>query len=175
MSLMIIDCLSKAIFMFVVYNVIALMLFGVPPSLSMTHYLFRDRQKSLRVMFPAFITMLCIFLIPCWLQISEGSTFQFTAFLSVGSLLFVGCTPYFNDGKLEGLVHKLSAYCCATFAILWIILVTKFWWIILIVAALIITAAILTKSWKTCYIYWLEMIAFGSTFMTMIAYYITTK
>lgn len=175
MGSMIIDCLSKAIFMFIVYNAVALLLFGVPHSLSMTHYLFKERQDTLKLLFPAFITMLCIFLIPCWLQISEGSTFQFTAFLSAGSLLFVGCSPCFKNGDLEGMVHQISAYCCAVFAILWIILVTKFWWIILIVAALIITAAILTKTWKTCYIYWLEMIAFGSTFMTMVAHYITTK
>ena len=175
MGSMIIDCLSKAIFMFIVYNAVVLLLFGVPQSLSMTHYLFKERQNTLRLLFPVFITMLCIFLIPCWLQISEGSTFQFTAFLSAGSLLFVGCSPCFKDIPLEGLVHNISAYCCAAFAILWIILVTKFWWVILIMAAFIITAAILTKSWKTCYIYWLEMIAFGSTFMTMVAHYITTK
>lgn len=168
---MIVDCLSKAIFMFMVYNTVVLLLFGVPKSLSMTHYLFKERQDMLKVLFPSFITLLCMFLIPCWLQISEGSTFQFTAFLSGGSLLFVGASPYFKNGDLEGMVHQISAYMCAGFAILWIILVTKLWWIILIVLALVVVAAILTKTWKTCYIYWLEMVAFTSTFITMILHY----
>ena len=42
---MIIDCLSKAIFLFVIYNIIALILFGVPKSLSMTYYLYKERQN----------------------------------------------------------------------------------------------------------------------------------
>jgi hypothetical protein len=172
---MIIDCLSKAIFMFMVYNAVALLLFGVPKSLSMTHYLFKERQDMLKVLFPTFITLLCMFLIPCWLQISEGSPFQFTAFLSAGMLLFVGCSPCFKDRDLEGMVHQISAYCCAAFAILWIILVTSYWWVILIVLGLIATAAILTKTWKTCYIYWFEMVAFTSTFITMILHYTLNK
>lgn len=168
---MIIDCLSKAILLFVVYNIVALILYGVPHSLSNTHYLFKQSNESLKFLFPAFITLLFFFLIPCWLQISEGSLFQFTAFLSGGSLLFVGCSPYFKNGDLEGMVHNISAYCCAGFAILWIILVTKLWWIILIVLGLIATIAITTKTWKTCYIYWLEMVAFISTFASMITHY----
>lgn len=169
---MIIDCLSKAILLFIVYNIVALILYGIPHSLSNTHYLFKQSNESLKFLFPAFITLLCFCLIPCWLQISEGSLFQFTAFLSGGSLLFVGCSPYFKNGDLEGIVHQISAYMCAGFAILWIILVTKLWWIILIVLGLIATIAIITKTWKTCYIYWLEMVAFISTFTSMIAYYL---
>lgn len=169
---MIIDCLSKAILLFVVYNIVALILYGVPQSLSNTHYLFKQSNESLKFLFPAFITLLCFFLIPCWLQISEGSVFQFTAFLSGGSLLFVGCSPYFKNGDLEGMVHSISAYCCAGFAILWIILVTKLWWIILIVLGFIVAIAFITKTWKTCYIYWLEMVAFISTFASMITYYL---
>lgn len=169
---MIIDCLSKAILLFVVYNIVALILFGIPHSLSNTHYLFKQSNESLKFLFPAFITLLCFFLIPCWLQISKDSLFQFTAFLSGGSLLFVGCSPYFKDGYLEGMVHSISAYCCAAFAILWIILVTKLWWIILIVFGLITAIAFITKTLRTCYIYWLEMIAIISTFASMITYYL---
>lgn len=172
---MIIDCLSKAIFLFAIYNIVALILFGVPQSLSNTHYLFSANRKALRFMFPAFITILCFMLIPCWLELSKDSLFQFTAFLSGGSLLFVGASPYFKNGDLEGMVHQISAYMCAGFAILWIILVTKLWWIILIVLALVVVAAILTKTWKTCYIYWLEMVAFISTFISMIAYYVMIR
>ena len=169
---MIIDCLSKAILLFVVYNIVALILYGVPHSLSNTHYLFKQSNESLKFLFPAFITLLCLFLIPCWLELSKGSLFQFTVFLSGGSLLFVGASPYFKNGDLEGMVHQISAYMCAGFAILWIILVTKFWWIILIVFGIIAAIAIITKTWKTCYIYWLEMVAFISTFISMIAHYL---
>lgn len=169
---MIIDCLSKAIFLFVIYNIIALILFGVPKSLSMTYYLYEERQKILKILFPSMIFLLCVFLIPCWLEISNGSTFQFTAFLSAGSLLFVGMTPAFKKSNIYNTIHDIAAFACALFAILWIILVPKLWYIILIVGIIIALIAILTKTYKTSYIYWLEMIAFISTFVSIIVYYI---
>ena len=79
---MIIDCLGKAIFMFAVYNIIALLLFGVPKSLSDTYYLFKERNSTLKFLFPSMMTLLTFFLMPAWLEMSEGSPFQFTAFLS---------------------------------------------------------------------------------------------
>ena len=170
---MIIDCLSKAIFLFVIYNIIALILFGVPKSLSMTYYLYKERRNALKILFPSMIVLLCIFLIPCWLTLSEGSNFQFLSFLAPASLMFVGFTPAFNDDDMYKMIHNIAAYSCAAFALLWIILVTPFWYIILIVFGLIATIAVITKTWKTSYTYWLEMVAIISTFTSIIAYYIT--
>jgi hypothetical protein len=168
---MILDCLSKAIFMFLIYNAVALLLFGVPKSLSMTYYLFKDRVETLRFLFPAMMTMLTVFLMPCWLEISEGSPFQFTAFLSAAGVLFVGAAPAFKSSSLENAVHQWSAYICAAAAIAWICLVTPYWWIILIVLGIIALLAIVTKTVKSSYIYWLEMVAFISTFISIVTYY----
>ena len=168
---MILDCLSKAIFMFLIYNAVALLLFGVPKSLSMTYYLFKDRVETLRFLFPAMMTMLTVFLMPCWLEISEGSPFQFTAFLSAAGVLFVGAAPAFKSSSLENAVHQWSAYICAAAAIAWICLVTPYWWIILIVLGIIALLAIITKTVKSSYIYWLEMVAFISTFISIVTYY----
>ena len=157
---MIIDCLAKAIFMFLVYNIVSILLFGIPHSLSMTYYLFKNRKEILKVLFPSMIMLMTIFLLPCWLQISDGSDFQFTAFLSMASLMFVGACPTFLTAGLENKVHYISAIICAVFALLWIILVTQYWYIIPIISAIIAAIAVATKTWKTCYTYWLEMIAF---------------
>ena len=170
---MIIDCLGKAIFMFLIYNIVALVLFGVPKSLSMTYYLFKDKVDTLKFLFPAMMTMLATVLMPCWLQMSEGSDFQFTAFLSAAAVLFVGAAPAFKSSSLENSVHQVSAYICAAAAIACICLVTPYWYVILIVLAVIALIAWLTKTWKTSYIYWLEMVAFVSTFISIIAYYVS--
>lgn len=170
---MIIDCLSKAILLFVIYNIVTLMLFGVPKSLSMTFYLFKELKECLKALFPVTIVLMCILLIPCWLEISDGSPWQFTAFLSAGALLFVGFAPAFKSSELEHNVHNYSAYVGAFFALLWIIMVTPFWYIILIVLGIISIIAIWTKTWKTSLIYWLEMIAFISTFISITCYYVS--
>ena len=168
---MIIDCLLKAIILFVAYNVVTLILFGVPRSLSMTYYLFKERKNIFKSLFPTMIVLLCIFLIPCWLELSEGSNFQFLAFLAPAALMFVGFTPAFKDVDMYNIIHDISAYTCAVFALLWIILVTTYWYIILIVFGLIAIASIVTKTWRTCYIYWLEMVAIISLFTSMLVFY----
>ena len=169
---MIIDCLLKAIILFVAYNVVTLILFGVPKSLSMTYYLFKKRKNIFKSLFPAMIVLLCIFLTPCWLELSEGSNFQFLAFLAPAALMFVGFTPAFKDADMYNTIHDISAYTCAVFALLWIILVTPYWYIILIVFGLIAITSIVTKTWKTCYIYWLELVAIISLFTSILVYYI---
>lgn len=168
---MFLDCISKAIFMFMIYNAVVLLLFGVPKSLSMTYYLFKDRQNILKALFPCMMTLLGSFLMPCWIEMSEGSNFQFLSFLSAASLLFVAFAPAFKESDLENMVHQVSAYCCAAFAMLWIILVTPYWYVILIVLGVIAAIAIVTKTVKSSYIYWLEMVAFISTFISIVAYY----
>jgi hypothetical protein len=170
---MFIDCISKAIFMFAIYNIVVLLLFGVPKSLSMTYYLFKERSNVLKILFPSMMTALGIFLMPCWIEMSEGSPFQFLAFLSAASLLFVAFAPAFLDSKLESIVHSVSAICCAVFAMLWIILVTPYWYVILIVLAIVVVLAFVTKTIKSGYIYWFEIVAFASTFISMVAFYIS--
>ena len=168
---MIIDCLGKAMFMFFVYNIVALLLFGVPKSLSDTYYLFKERNSTLKFLFPSMMTLLAFFLMPAWIEMSEGSNFQFTAFLSAAAVLFVGAAPAFKDSDMENKVHSISALICAAAAMAWICLVTPYWYVILIILAVVIGLSIVTKTWKTCYIYWLEMVAFVSTFISIIAYY----
>ena len=168
---MILDCIVKAIFLFLIYNIVSLLIFGVPKSLSTTYYLYKDRLDILKVLFPTMITMLVMCLMPCWIQLSDGSRFQFLSFISPATLLFVGFAPAFKRSSLESRVHEVSAYLCAACAILWIILVTPYWYVILIVLGIMTVLAIVTKTWKTSYIYWLEMVAFVSTFITIVCYY----
>jgi hypothetical protein len=86
--------------------------------------------------------------------------------------MFVGFTPAFNDDDMYKMIHNIAAYSCAVFAMLWIILVTPFWYIILIVLGIISVIALLTKTVKSSYVYWLEMVAFISLFASIVAYYI---
>jgi hypothetical protein len=169
---MIIDCLSKAILLFVIYNIVALMLFGVPRTLGMTYYLFKAREDCLKALFPVTIILICLLLLPCWLEISNGSPWRLTAFLSAGSLLFVGFVPAFKSSKMEDYLHDIAAYVGTLFGLLWIIMVTPFWYIILIVLSIVSIIAIWTKTWRTSYIYWLEMVAFASTFISITCYYV---
>jgi hypothetical protein len=158
-----------AIAIYLVYNAISLANFGIPKSLSDTYYLWKVRNGRgwyFSLMMYAVVTLM----MPAWITMSEGSDFQFLAFLAPAAIAFVGTAPRFKDTNLENHVHMTSAYLAAAFALAWVALVTPYWWAILIWLCIVAAISVLTSSYKTCLVYWLETIAFGSTFTATIMY-----
>lgn len=151
------------------YNAIALANFGVPRSLSMTYYLWKDKCNKGYVFQLMMFTVVALTM-PAWITMSEGSDYQFLAFLAPAAIAFVGAAPRFKDTELENHVHMTSAYLAAAFALAWVALVTPYWWVILIWLCSITCLAVLTSSYKACLVYWLETIAFGATFTSTMLY-----
>ena len=154
---------------FVAYNAVAIAIFGIPESLSNTYYLYKEKYNK-GWLFPLMMYAVVALMMPAWITLSEGSNFQFLAFLAPASIAFVGTSPRFKDGDLENKVHTYSAYVAAACSLLWVALVTPYWWVILLWLGFIALASIFTSSYKTCLVYWLETIAFGSTFTAAIMY-----
>jgi hypothetical protein len=154
------------------YNQAVLGIFGVPKSLSMTFYLFQERKKWQRVLFPIMMVFMAGLLLPAWLEISEGHDLQFMAFFGIAGIIFTGMAPAFKSSDLENKVHMGSAIFAAIFSLLWVAFVANLWYFILVWFVVIVLIALLTKSIKTGYIYWLETVAFMSTFTAVIAHYV---
>jgi hypothetical protein len=151
-----------------VYNAIAIAIFGVPESLSNTYYLWKEKNGK-GWLFCLMMYLVVALMMPAWITISEGSNFQFLAFLAPASLMFVGTAPRFKDFSLENKVHTYSAYLAAACSLLWVGLITPYWWVILIWLGLISGVLAITKTYS-CLIYWLETIAFCATFTSTIIY-----
>ena len=151
------------------YNAVSLAYFGVPHSLSMTYYLWKEKA-NIGYLFPCMMYMVVAFMMPAWISLSEGGNFQFLAFLAPASIAFVGTAPAFLSSDLEGKVHTISAILAAVCSLAWVCIVTPYWWVILIWLGFIALASILTSSYKTAYVYWLEQVAFLSTFTAAILY-----
>lgn len=154
---------------YLAYNAICLALFGIPKSLSDTYYLWKA-ESGKGWYFSLMMYAVVALMMPAWITMSEGSDFQFLAFLAPAAIAFVGTAPRFKDTELENHVHMTSAYLAAAFALLWVALVTPYWWVILIWLCSMACLAVLTSSYKTALVYWLETIAFGSTFTATIVY-----
>ena len=108
---------------FVAYNAVAVVFFGIPESLSNTYYLYKEKYNK-GVLFPAMMYLVVAFMMPAWITMSEGSNFQFLAFLAPAAIAFVGTAPRFKDFDLENKVHTYSAIVAAACSLLWVILVT---------------------------------------------------
>lgn len=168
MNLITISILIATI-IFVVYNIIAISLFNIPKSLSDTYYLYNNKcNKGWLFSFMMYIVV--ALMMPAWISLSEGSNFQFLAFLAPAAIAFVGTAPRFKDFELENKVHMTSAYIAAACSLLWVAIVTPYWWTILIWLGFIALSSVITSTYKTCLVYWLEMIAFGATFTSAIMY-----
>jgi hypothetical protein len=109
-------------------------------------------------------------MMPAWITMSEGSDFQFLAFLAPSAIAFVGTAPAFKSDDLENVVHTTAAIVAAICSLAWVAVITPYWWMILVWFGFIALASILTSSYKPCLVYWLEQVAFGATFTSAIMY-----
>ena len=156
-------CVIAATIIYVAYNAMALIYFGVPESLSKTYYLLKDRW-NVGYLFTLMMFSVVFLMMPAWITLSEGSNFQFLAFLAPASIAFVGAAPAFLSSDLQGKVHTAAAILAAICSLAWVCLVTPYWWTIFCWCAVVSLAVVLTKSIKTAYTYWLETVAFATTF-----------
>lgn len=154
---------------YLAYNAICLALFSIPESLSNTYYLWKEKNGK-GWLFCLMMYLVVALMMPAWISLSEGSNFQFLAFLAPASIAFVGTAPRFKDSQLESRVHTVSAIIAAACSLLWVALVTPYWWVGWIWFGFIALSSVLTRSYKTADVYWLEQVAFGSTFTTAIMY-----
>ena len=159
-------CVGVALCIYLVYNVFIITTYGVPKSLSETFYILDNKGW----MFPIMITSIAGLLLPAWIELSNGTNFQFLAFLSASCLMFVGFAPAFKSNKLTDRVHDFSAYLSALFAILWICFVPKTYFVLIGFLILFFGISIITKTFKNAIVYWLEHIAIFSTFVSIIYY-----
>jgi hypothetical protein len=164
-------CVFLAFLLYVAYNSAAIKLFGVPESLSNTFYLYKEKHPLLCVLFPLFMVGMVALLLPAWLELTAASALQFLVFLACAGILFTGFAPAFKGCELESKVHKISAICAAIFSLLWVIFVSKMWALIIVWLVIVAVVAILTKTVKSSYVFWLETIAFLSTFTSVIGFY----
>ena len=187
-----------ALVIFLIYNVVSIILFDVPTSLSDTYYLYRSlgfqkfgkKGRVLGYIFTLMMFSMAFLLMPAWLEITDSmggwqSNLTVLSFLAAGAIVFVGAAPAFRNIGIENKIHMIAAKLCAVFAIAWCTIIC-FWYGIVIGAASIGLGWLfgLFLEWilaKRCSIpkytikflkhdsdYWWEMCAFVATFITII-------
>ena len=163
-TVLLMTCLS--LLFFTAYNFFCVGKFGVQTSLSKTAYKLDEIKPHLCIWFSLTLGLMGATLLPAWLVLSEGLTFQFLTFLSVVGIFFVAATPHFLE-KQEGTVHRIGAFLAAGAGLAWCFVYSPIWWVVFIYLGVCVGLALLTKSIK-CVEYWLEMIAFYTIYTCVI-------
>lgn len=151
-----------AILIFISYLVVTGIKFGITPSISASHYSWREKGISYEALFTLFCWGVTFSILPTWLD-NTSSNIQFIPFLAASGLGFVGASPLFKDDKLENRVHSISAMICAVGSYLWAFLDGN---ILLAIIAVLITIPVYFKMKNK--IYWVEVIAFTHLFAQLI-------
>lgn len=152
--------------LYVVYNLLTISFFGIPSSLSNTFYLYKEYKCQW--LFSATLIAMVTLLMPSWINLMEGSPFQFLAFLVPMSILFVAIAPNFKNNGLDQRVHFIATIIAAVLALIVSIFVFKAWVTLIVVTLIILLLSIATKTLKKGLLYWIETIIFLSTFISLI-------
>lgn len=160
-----------SLLIFVVYLACVLKYIGhVPQSLSETYYLIGGKPfNRLRAsLFTFMMWTVAFMLLPAMLNVTPGNM-QFLAFLALTGICFVGAAPEFYE-EFQGRIHTASAVIAAVFGLAWAMFAGNgLGWVALVLSLFgAMAGAISTKSIKSCRIFWLEMIAFATVYLTMI-------
>ena len=159
--------IALSLVIFVVYNAIMNIKFGLPKSLSATYY---NLPTKFRWVFTLFMWTCGMLLMPAWIEVSEHfgdwrSNLTCLAFFTCALICFVGAAPNFRAFKMESMVHTISATAAAVTALLWCFVCG--WdtmYIPIIAIGIVALVAWKSKTFKECRTYWLEMMAFGATY-----------
>ena len=161
---------------FLTYTLITILVFKtIPSSFSDTFYLWESKKRNLGYIFTIVMFMMGILLIAPWLNIAsllmiEGALFhnwllEFLPFIAICGIMLVGAAPLFKSYQEK--VHTTGALIAAVPSIIWMI-VANYWWWILICLIICLTLALITRSIKSSYVFWLEMILFFGIFILLI-------
>lgn len=163
-----------SLLLFLAYNISILAKFGIPPSLSQSYYLLNGVKKNLGFLFTGMMLSMAFTLLPAWLELGEVISSWSTylnplAFFTCAAIAFVGAAPAFRSCPLESKVHTIAAMTAAVCAVTWCLVTCwQIMYVPLLTAGVVAVIGWLTKSWKSASVYWLEMMAFGATFITVL-------
>ncbi len=161
---------------FAAYLLAVVRRFGVPTSISESYYLWpRGRGRWL---FNGFCLLTALPLMAFWLE-TGPDVWRFLVFLACAPLGFVGTAGAFKEVELTRPVHFGAAGISAVASQAWIAL-NGWWWIgslVLLAAAVVLTRRIrgrdATGTTRSAWLFWLELAAFTSVYIAVLAHYIT--
>lgn len=121
--------------------------------------------------FPLIMIIVSGTLLPAWLELLEGSNFQFLAFLVCGSIIFVGVASDYKNDKLEYKIHSICAYIACFLSIIALSFVMDSWTTILIMLFISFICGFIvggSSFIKKRWIYIIEFALFLSVYITLL-------
>lgn len=152
---------------YIIYNIASICKYrDLPECLSATHYLWNSNW-----IFPIVMIVISGLLLPVWLELLEGSNFQFLAFVTCASIIFIGFTPDYKNNKSECKIHIICTYIASLTSIAAISIVMGYLDILLTyIIVTFITSIVIDgyKVLKEIWLYLVELILFLTVYSSIL-------
>lgn len=145
---------------FALYLIAMAKLHGIQPSISDNYYVSRHPWTFTLVMWLVAFTMM-----PAMIE-ATTEAWQFTAFLSCAGIAFVGAAAAYRQ-QLTNTVHIAGAATAGLMAIVWAYTICP-----PLPSVAIIAAVYILLSRQRHMVYWLEVTAFATTYLTLFIHYL---
>jgi len=158
--LLLLTALSFGVFIgYLIFALTRLMI--VPRSLSDTYYMLGRQGK----LFVLALPLMALLILPGIIGVTPDD-WTIIAFLCPAAIAFVGVAAEFKI-TLALRVHETAAITAATMGVAWTMLFSGSWWVVPVVLAVMAILGIRTRSLLPCIIFWLEMAAFFSVYVSL--------
>lgn len=141
-----------AVTIFFGYIITTLIKFGIPESVSATHYLWNKAFNNGGLLFTATLVLVGFLVIPPWISVSPDDL-TMCPFISSAALVFVGCAAAFKE-ELTSSVHYTSAVIWATMVLIYATLTGCYMFVIF--GAFFALIGMLLNKWSNI-TFWLEI------------------
>lgn len=159
---------------YIIYNIASICKYqDLPECLSATHYIWHPNW-----IFPIVMIAISGLLLPVWLELLEGSNFQFLAFITCASIIFIGFTPDYKNDKLECKIHSICTYIACLTSIAAISIVMGYLDILLTyIIVTFITSLVIDgfKTLKEIWLYLIELVLFLTVYSSILIELINGK
>lgn len=123
--------------------------------------------------------MMAILLAPAMLEVGDESPLQFLGFFAPAYLIVAAVTPdyeyrpgdneYDQKRRLrQRIIHFVGAVICAAASVIWVILALRLWYLVPAAIVLAGIAAYFTKTYRECYVLWLELAMFAAVYAAVL-------
>lgn len=162
------------IMIFSIYNIYVLSTFGIPKNLSNTYYMLESKRYNFGIVYPILITIILILIFYIWLHIHSELDTEYThigkwlIYLTMVALSIVVAITRYQKTVVRYKTHYVAAICSSVTSVGWMLLFAQhFLYVAISMFILVGIASIITQTFRSCILYWLELVNIYSLFIVL--------
>ncbi len=166
--------MTLALLLFTAYNVYTIARYKhVPIHISESYYYLNSQHiKRYGWIFPCFVWVMALLIIPTWVLIEAQlklPPMTYLIYIIGGCLFCIGLLREYHEHRVRKWLHYLVAYTAGLGSVIWIWLTCPiYWWIPFVLLGIFVIIGLWTRTLMVSFRYWIELVAFYSIMIVLL-------